>query len=351
MPNVVYTPTLTAYLNGVQLDPATVLKARAESSLGDPVSKGYVTLIEEPSWAQGDEITIAMGSGTNNTIRFDGNVYEGDTIFQDAPVFEFVCRGPMWQVTKYRNSNKKGLTLQQLTGGPATDQAIAIAVLTQTGVDFDSANIGGTGLVRGNLAAVGYTWKYGESALEYLQRLAKASQGYAVVETLGSHTGQIFRVLITSVPTGAPDFTFTEGVDIFEGAHLQNSSFDQFTAWTINGFDYGDGLGPVSFSDPTTVPDGVSVYTYSSEMIEKALDSDPGGGISAQSVLAYVAGQNNHAVRTLSGLITPRDDLIGPGQVHSIDSARLGGTRSYTVRGVVVECDADWFTQTIEYVG
>lgn len=346
----VYTPYLTATLNGDQLDPATVIKARVESSIATPVTSGYVTCYPVPGWNEGDTLTITMGGGYNNVTRFSGTVHQGDYL-NSGPTFELVARGPMEAVQKYRNSNKKGLTLLDLTGGPATDEAIARAVLDRVGVSYSSGNIGGTGITRGGIAAIAYTWKFNESALEYLQRLSKASLGYAVFETVGDNVGNIYRAQLSAVPAGDSSVTFTEGLDIFEGAHMQHSDFEQYTAWGVTGFDYGDGLGPVGFSDPDPIPAGVIPYGYSSEMIEKALTADPGNGISAQQVLAYVRSESNHKSVKLSGLVTPRDDLIGPGEVHTVNSDMLGGGRQLSVRGITINCDGDWFTQTIEYVG
>lgn len=346
----VWTPYLTATLGGNQIDPSTVLKARVESSFADPVTKGYVSMTSAPDWNLGDSLTITAGSGSNNVTRFRGTVHEGDYL-NSGPTFELVARGPMEAVMKYRNSNPKGLTLNDLTGGPATDQVIAQAVLNRVGVTYSAGNIGGTGITRGAIAAVAYTWRFGETALEYLQRLSKASIGYAVVESVGPDTGQIFRVQLFATPGGGSELVFNEGQDIFEGGHTQRSDFEQYTAWGVTGFDYGDGNGPVGASFPDPIPNGVIPYSFSSEMIERGPDSAPGGGISAETVLGYVRGETDSPVVNLSGLVTPRDDLIGPGQIHTINSDMLGGSRQFSVRGVTIEVDSSWFLQTMTYVG
>lgn len=342
----VFTPYVQCTINGSQPS-QQVAKARVESSFADPVSRGYVTFHSAPSWGHGDDVTIAMGNGTNNVTRFTGTVFEGDYL-NSGPTFELVCRGPLWRVQKYRNPYPKGLTLLDLTGGPATDEAIARAVLDVVGVSYNSGNIGGTGIVRGGLAAVAYTWRKGEGALEYLQRLSKASLGYRMIETIG---GDIFRVQVLGRPRGSSDFSFTEGIDIFEGAHTQRSTFETYTAWSVNGFDYGDGLGPVNFSVPTD-PGSAEVFTFSSEMIERALESDPGGGVSAELVLEYVRAESDHEIVKISGLSTPRDELYGPGQTHNVNSALVGVTgENLWVMGVTAQGDDQWFTHTFEYVG
>lgn len=342
----VYTPFVECTINGVQ--PAQpITKARVESSFSDPVTKGYVTFKDVPTWGHGDDLTISMGNGTNNVLRFTGALFQADHL-NSGPTVELVARGPLYAVQKYRNPYPNGLTLLDLTGGPATDEAIARAVLDVVGVTYTSGNIDGTGITRGELAAVAYVWKHGETALDYLQRLSKASLGYRMIETIG---GDIYRVQIYNRPGSTPDFTFTEGVDIFEGAHTQRTTFGRYLAWSVTGFDYGDGLGPVSYSNPAD-PGSLEVYTFSSEMIEKSLQADPGSGVSAEEVEAYIEAESDHEIVKLGSLSTPRDDLFGPGQTHLINSALVGVTgEDLRLMGVTVEVEGDWFTQTMEYLG
>lgn len=349
MTATVWRPYCTATLNGNQIDTMLVKGARVETSFADPVSKGYVKCIGNPGASQGDGITITLGGGQHNVTRFpQGTVLQADYL-NTGPNAEIVARGPLYAVQRYRNNFPNGLTLTDLTGGPATDQAIARAVLDVVGVSYSSGNIGGTGIVRGNSAMVAYTWHKGEGALEYLQRLSKASLGYKMVETIG---GSIFRTQVLGTPSGSADFELTEGVDIFEGAHTQIETFDTYTAWSVTGFDYGDGLGAVSFSNPSTIANGDIPYAYSSEMIESATNADPRGGISAETVLGYIQGESDHAITKVSGLVTPRDDLFGPGQIHQITSPMLNlSAKKLWVLSVTAESDENWFTQTLEYIG
>lgn len=342
----VFTPYVTATLNGTQIDTGLVRGARVESSLSDPVSRGYVRCYGDPGWSPDDDITITIGSGANNITRFpSGTVLEGDYL-NTGPTFELIGRGPLLAAQKYRNNRPKGLTLLDLTHGPATDEAIASAVLAICGVTNIGA-IDGTGIVRGRSAPDGYTWRQGESGLDYLQRLSKASLGYKMIE---STDGNVYRTQVLGTP-GSPDVTLTEGVDIFEGGHTQVSVFDRYTAWEVTGFDYGDGLGPVYNRNPDPIPAGAQAYAYSSEMIERGPNSDTRSGISAETVLAYIQGESDHAIRKISGLVTPRDDLIGPGSVVRVESDMLGGAANYWVVGVTVEADENWFTQTLELLG
>jgi hypothetical protein len=344
-----FTPYCTATIDGTAIDTQLLRGARVESSFSDPVSKGYVKCLENPGFTQGDEITITLGSGLNNLRRFRGTVIQGDWL-NSGPTFELVCRGPLYAAQKYRNNRPNGILLQDLTGGAATDEAIATAALAVIGL---SGNIGGTGIVRGGSAAVAYTWRKGTTLLDYLQELTKASLGYKMVES--TDDGTIHRVQVLSLPDdmaeSAAEFTLTEGVDIFEGAHTQKSSADAFEAWEVTGFDYGDGLGPVSFTYPTTIPAGTIPFAFSSQMIERNTDADTRPGISCETVTGYLRGENGHTITRLSGIQTPRDDLFGPGQIHRIRSTMLGVDQNFVCVGVTAEVDDQWFIQTLEYTG
>jgi hypothetical protein len=344
----VWAPYVSAVLNGSALT-GKVTKARVVSTFGDPVSKLYATVYPEPTtWAQGQTLTVALGGGSHNVLRGSGTIFQGDNT-NSGPHFELVGRGPLFKAQRYRNNNTSGLTLADLTGGPATDEAITRAVLDVAGVSYVFGNIGGTGIIRGTLAPSAYTWRFGETALEYLARLSQASLGYQVIESIG---GDVLRVQASSRPNTTSTVTLTEGVDIFEGGHVQKHVFGKYDAVTVTGFDYGTGDGAVEFSNPNPVPAGVEPYIYASPMIERALEADPGSGISAEAVNAFVFAQVTVEQIRVSNITTPRDDVFGPGQTHTITSARLGLSAAL-LRLVAVTCEVDsgWFTQTLEYIG
>jgi hypothetical protein len=348
--STVYTPTVSATLNGTPL--TGVRKARVASSFADPVTKIYVSVYPAIDWNEGDTIAVTMGSGTNNVLSGTGTVYEAD-YSNSGPTFELVARGPLFAAQRYVNNVSGGLTLADLTGGPASDEALAKAVLTIAGISYNPANIGGTGLVRGILAPSAFTWKQGETALAYLARLTKASLGYRMVETIG---GDVTRVQVFGRPVSTASFTLQQGVDIFGGGHTQFDAFGHYTAVTVTGYDYGDGLGPVSYSYPRSgIPAGVAPYVYQSEMIERAYDSDNGGGggISGQTIAtSFVVPEVDRVLTRVSGIKTPRDDLFEPGQTHLIDADWLGLDNQYLwCMSVTRECDDKWFSQTMEYLG
>lgn len=343
----VFTPSVSATLNGVAID--GVRKARVVSSFNDPVTKIYCTVYPAIDWTDGDTLAVTMGAGTNNVLSGTGTIYEADYL-NSGPTFELVARGPLFKAQRYKNNVAGGLTLTDLTGGPATDEAIAKAVLTVAGVSYTPSNIGGTGLQRGTLAPTAYTWRQGETALDYLARLTKASLGYRMVETIG---GDVTRVQVRGRPGSAASFSLTQGVDIFSGGHTQFDAFGKYTAVTVTGYDYGTGNGAVSYSTPIPIPAGVDPYVYSSEMIERAYESDSGGGISAANVaLNFVLPEVNRTAIRVTGIKTPRDDLFEPGQTHQLDASWLGLSNELLwCMSVTRECDDKWFTQTLEYLG
>lgn len=342
----VWTPYASVVVSGTLISGIT--KARVVSSINDPVTKAYVSVYPRISWTQGQSITVSLGAGIHNLLRFTGTIYEGDYLNSGAS-FELVARGPLYKAQKYRNNNKNGLTLLDLTGGPATDEAIAKAVLTVAGVAFIDANIGGTGIIRGSTAPAAYTWKYGETALAYLQRLSKACLGFRMLESIG---GEVIRVQVFGRPQGTSSFTLSEGVDIFEGGHTQRQTFDSYSAVTVTGFDYGTGDGAITFSNPDPTPDGVDPYLFSSDMIERTLDADAGDGVSCESVAANVLAEVDREIIQVNSVATPRDDLFGPGQTHTVNSPLLGLTNEpLWLFGVTCEVDSQWFTQTLDYTG
>jgi hypothetical protein len=319
------------------------------SSFTDPVTKIYVKIYPRIAWAEGDVLAVTMGAGTNNILSGTGFIYTADSANSGAS-YELQARGPLFKAQRYVNNRTNGITLSELVGGPATDEDIAEAVLTLAGVTFNPVDIGGTGIIRGSLAPDAYTWREGESALGYLVRLSRASLGYRMIESIG---GAVKRVQVYGRPQGTAQYSLNEGVDIFAGATTQYDTLGKYTAITVSGFDFGDANGAVKFSIPDPAPAGVEPFVYSSEMIERALDADPGGGVSAQTVAEdFVEPEVNRVSISVRGVRTPRDNLFGPGQTHQINSTLLDlSNAKLWLHTVVRECDERWFSQTNDYVG
>jgi hypothetical protein len=237
------------------------------------------------------------------------------------------------------------LLLDDLAGGPATDEDIVDAVLTLVGVDLLGGTIGGTGTLMGTVAPGEFTWNENETALEYIQRIDSISLGYRTFE---SAAGQIYRTQISSRPSGSPDFTFTEGVDIREG-HSGRTVQEAYNAARVGGYAVGD----FPFQGGAN-PD--RVFSFTSSMIERRAEISGGDGISCEAVALYWLGELNREVVRLT-MVTPRADLIGPGQVHLVQAAggaagRLGIGEKLWVQRVDVELAASGqFSQSITYIG
>lgn len=345
--STIWTPYVAATLNGTPMP--GVRKGRVISTFSDPVTKLYLSAYPAVDWSEGDTLAITMGNGYNNVLSGTGQVYEVDRL-NSGPTFELVGRGPLFKAQRYRNNVSGGLMLTDLTGGPAPDEAIVKAVLDIVGVSYNPANIGGTGLTRGMLAPAAYTWKQGETALDYLMRIGKASLGWRLVETIG---GDVVRVQVFGRPSSAAQFSLEQGVDIASGGHVQFDAFGHYTAVSVTGYDYGTGAGAVGYSWPVPIPPGTDTYTYSSDMIERGYESDSGGGVSAANVaLSFVLPEVDRIAIRVSGIKTPRDDLFEPGQTHQINADWLGlDNELLWCMTVTRECDDKWFTQTTEYIG
>jgi hypothetical protein len=343
----VYTPYAAATLNGTPIP--GVRRARVVSTLTDPVTKIYVTFYPKVTLVEGDVVAVLTGSGTNNILSGTGTVF-GAAAANTGGTYSLEARGPLFKAQRYTNNQTNGLTLADLVGGPATDEDIAMAVLTVAGVTFNPVDIGGTGIVRGDLAPDAYTWREGETALGYLTRLGRASLGYRMIESIG---GAVKRVQVFGRPQATAQFFLTEGVDILAGANAQRDSFGKYTAISVTGFDYSEGDGPLKYSIPDPTPAGVEPYVYASGMIERTLDADPGSGISAENVAEnFVEPEVNRISIRVSSIKTPRDDLFGPGQTHQINSSLLDlFNERLWLYGVTRECDERWFTQTLDYIG
>jgi hypothetical protein len=344
----VWTPYAAATLNGTPI--TGVRKARVVSSFTDPVTKIYLSVYPRIAVAEGDVIAVTTGGGSNNVLSGTGTVYSADAVNSGGGSYEYTARGPLFKAQRYTNNVTNGLTLADLLGGPATDEDIAMAVLDVAGVVYDPGDIGGTGIIRGSLGPSAYTWKQGETALSYLTRLSRASLGYRMIESIG---GDVQRVQVYGRPQATPQFYLTEGVDILTGAHVNRDGTAKYEAITVTGFDFGEGDGAVSFSIPDPTPPGVEPYVYSSDMIERTLEADPGDGIAAETVATdFVEPEVNRISVRVSGIKTPRDDLFAPGQTHQIDSSLLDlDAENLWLFGVTRECNEQWFTQTLEYVG
>jgi hypothetical protein len=336
------------------------------------------------------EIRLGCTPGAGAASRFKGYIIPVEnTLYPVDSVL--TCKGVLYRAEFVRNTQPGGtLMAPPATGKPDEEQVREI--LTACGVDLPvPANIGGTGKALGSevldpeqaLAPSPFTWGEGQAGLDYIEALDAVSVPddalgrYRTFESLG---GEVYRIPLVTVPAGAPDFSFAEGVDVLEarigrdpagaanlvtvtgapnpGRGLVAVDTDVTIAWTAR-FTAGTGFAPylppglpvppgtVSEADPEGFP--AVTAAFSSQMIEKSTvaETDPLTGLPLGDVLAceavaqFLLGEYNTVLDTLE-FSTPRDDLLGPGQTIHLTSERLALTdpdRHYWLQHLEITLD------------
>lgn len=320
-----------------------VRSARVSVTYDDQMHKAYVNFQREPTWAEGDTLEVFGGGGYNHLSRFYGTIIAGDNLLSDNS-FQITAYGPSYQLTKYFVPGANGLSLAELLGVSGTDQAIVSATLAQAGA-VDIGTILGTGIVRGALAPAAFHWRRGTNALAQIKRIDEASLGYKLVE----EGADLSRRLLSKRPAVSASKTFTEGLDIMD-ARATKSNAQRWAAWSVTGYNFGAGDGAVTGLYPAE-PGSVAVRTFQSDMIERALNADPGTGLSAEDVLDWLRDEEDHAQVRVGGLSTLRDESVTIGETHQITSARLNVNAKFVVVSKNVEIGPTRFTQAFDYEG
>jgi hypothetical protein len=338
----VWTPTLDVEIDG---NPVTaVVSGRVTETADDATKRAYLSFATEPTWAKGDTLEITAGGGYNHVQRFYGTIVSGEKLNSDGS-FQLTAYGPLWQLSRYSNAYVNGLTLAQIAPPLSTEEEIVEAALAIGGI----ANIGtieGTGLIRGDLAPAPFAWDNGATLLSYIRGIDAASLGYRLVE----EGANISRRLFSRRPAVTPDRTFTEGVDIFGGARSSKSDLERFHAWSVTGFKFS-GADAIFTTSPDP-PGTVAIRPFQSDMIERALEADPGNGLSAEAVLDWLLDEEDYDRVRVYGLSTPRDEDVLIGETHLIASMPLlGVSANFVVVSRTIEFSAQWFTQTFDYEG
>jgi hypothetical protein len=326
-----------------------------------PTTPGATVTDGSATWSEAgadvvydDQVTIRLGTGTHNALRFVGLVRRIDYQLWPRSV-GILCNGYMVRASEYTNnedpSSVGGMLLYDLTGTfTPTDQQVIQATLTRARVPYTPTDIGGTSVVWGGNGARPqvFLWRAGtqpnpliridgrgESAAEYLNRWDAVSAVYVddlspagFYRTFETVTG-IKRQLIGARPRTDADLTFTEGqdADIVEGSGsrqypLANRVF-------VSGLDAGLGIGPVSNIDSATLQSSnpfmpaTEPHTYasppSSPFVERGLVSDPGTGMSCEKIANAVMLDVNRETVSVR-LTTGRDDLIWPGYTVQVQA-------------------------------
>ncbi|GAC1397729.1 MAG: hypothetical protein NVSMB60_08080 [Mycobacterium sp.] len=385
-------PFVSATLNGINVP--NVLNARCSFGYDMMVSEAVVFVPVSPGFQLYDQnMILTMGAGTVNAVRFNGLFRRYDYSLYPR-MLGLACFGNLVRAQQYENNDEGagsygGLDINDLTtvGTNSTDQNLVGAVLARVPrLTYVAGNLGGTGTMLGtqltSIHASPFLWRNGrnpsikidvggkgEGALDYIQRIdaisavytsATAPAGfYRTYEQIG---GTIRRSLLGSRPRGVVDYTFTEGVDIWQGS--SNRAYPIANRVYVQGFDYGKPTGPSSnlnspvlqSNNPFMPQSEKHTYTFSSPLIEKGLFSEAGLGMDCETVAsAILLDVNRETVRC--DFTTTRDDLIGPGSTVLVQGPggapdRLGIGENMWVTHVDVTVDTDGsFSQRLTCIG
>ena len=375
--------TLQATVNEVPIP--NLLSARV--SFGFDVRTSQATLMTpiKPDCTYDDVITLTLGAGTNDLARFVGLVRDFQYSANPRGVTT-ICRGWLTRADEYENTDDPqiiaGLSISDLVGTDLADSATIVrAVLDRSGTPYDASNIGGTPTLFGDTFDP-FIWRNGasdnpliditdagETALAYIERydaidaVFDAANGtggrYSTFETLPDGlSNTVFRTLIGGRPWADEDFTFYEGVDILDGEFARSISQTR-NYYLVTGYDYGDGTGPESFAlqDSNDFQPVTTKHTQrtSSPMIERSNDSDPGTGMSCETVANALSLEYNREI-VKGWIATFRDDSLGIGQVHMLRTVSglpgwLGVGEKLWVQSLDITVDEQGFTQRVDYVG
>lgn len=381
---IVRTTFLQVTVGGTVL--TNVLSARVSLGFDLAVAEASVVLASEPTGTSyNDLVQISMGAGTGSTAETpgtdggDGNVLRFTGLLKqyDRTLFPrsitLVARGPLSRAGEYRNQYSAttvaalqsagipGLTVTELMAGTtATDQALVAAALQRVpNLDVDAGNIDGTGTDLGGLPPNALCWAYQETALAFIQKIDAASQGFRTFESI---RGVIFRVQISGWPGSGPaEFTFTEGVDIFDGRSTR-TIMELKNCARVDGYDFGIGAGIITFSAPGAndiqgeSSDNPQEIQFSTSLAGH-INSGPGIGFACEDIADYLLAEWNRELVRVT-LTTPLDYIIGPGQTHLVQGdgdgnpGRLAVAEALWVQRVdITVSDNGEFSQSITYIG
>jgi hypothetical protein len=359
-----------------------ILSARASFGFDKRVSEASIVTPTKLAVTYDDAVTLTMGVvGSNVSVRFIGFVRDFRYSHNPRGV-ETVCRGLLTRAEEYENWEDPqlygGLFIYDLLGtqtGTAPD--IVKAVLNKAGVSFTDANINGSSTVYGDIDDA-FIWhngnsdnplidlqEAGETAMGYIERYDAIDCDFSAVSGSGGRyrtfetlAGTVYRFMVGGRPRATEEFTFTETVDILDG-NFERSISDTRNYYVVTGYDPGDSTGPESFAlqDSNTFQPSTEKHTYrfSSPMIERSNESDPGTGMSCERLANVLSLEYNREI--VSGWITThRDDDLGIAQTHLVQApgglpGRLGVAEKLWVQSLDISVDQDGFTQRVSYLG
>jgi hypothetical protein len=226
-----------------------------------------------------------------------------------------------------------------------TDEAMVLDVLSKCSADT-FATVSGTSRLFGTIATTPFRWAPQESALSVIQRIDEVSADVPYqYRTYDAANGSIRRAPLDLNPaTPTPDWTFTEGVDIFSGQG-QKDILASKNRVSVMGYDPGAGTGPANYTVQVSNA-FLTAATYitlqlDNPMIEVQTEADVVGGNQGMSCEA-VANALLHiwsVTQERATFTTPLDVDLGLGDIIAITTPsttpeRLGTVGDYVVQGV-----------------
>jgi hypothetical protein len=377
-----------------------VLSARV--SYGFDMRTGECQLVTptRPTGSDYDqELSVTLGAGTNNILRFKGVIRDFQYQMNPAQVTT-IAHGYLIRAIEYENGEETiydpwtgsgGLTIADLTGN-LTDTAanIVMAVLGKANVPYTAANIQSSAVQYGGgrLLVIPFMWKSGgsginsvpqyqdsgETAMSYIERYdaidaeldsanPNAGGRYRTFETLG---GDVYRIRIGGRPQSTADFTLTGSVDILSGS-FSRSIAQTRNYFVVKGQDRGSNLGPEQYglqsSNPFQPSTTKHTFQFSSDMLEAsttgevdAITGIPYTGMDCQTLAGALELEYNREIVSGS-LETFRDDAFGVAQTHLVQGGPGGTTGSIGlaenvwVQSLEISVDERGFTQRLTYLG
>jgi hypothetical protein len=323
---------------------AWVMGLRWSAGFDLQVGEASVTCALDPGGSYYDEVVITV----NGIQRWRGFVVEKNYALYPKQT-TLTCRDPLYKAAEYAPSDEltDGLYLEDIIGASSgTDQDIVTAVLGLAGVS-SVGGIGGTSTILGTVAPEEFLWRRGETALSYIGRIDAISLGYRTY-----FNGSFVVRTPVSIDAGSPSHTFTEGVDIRSGS-ASRTVLQTYNSVRVGGYDVGDYEDPRVWyiESSNAYQSEPKVFVFESKMIERKRDSDPGDGMSTESVANYWINEVNREFVKVT-MTTPSDAQLLPGQTHTIQASdRLGTGQNLWAQRVDGEVSGDGtFSHTVSYL-
>jgi len=334
-PAIIRQISLSVTFAGVVL--TDVIQARGEVSAdsGWPTCSVFVTA-KPANGNEEDDISVVAGAG-NNVTRFTGKVRR----FRPSGFpksIEIVAMGTLAYAAEW--VPPEDIYFDEAWPLGATDQQLVQWALDQVpNITYSAINIGGTGTTLGAAApeafnwsgavnpyTVGYNWKPGTSAWQYIQSLDRAT----LYRTYQARDGTIYRVQMIGHPDSTPDFSLAPS-DVLDGSSGSRDTERTRNYVVVQGHDYGDGLGPVqgmatgsnNFQGDGSDPNLRHVESFQAEMIESGVDPETGiwdsnTGLRADDIAAAILPDVDKEFVEAT-VQSWRDDTHGPGLTCLLD--------------------------------